>query len=86
MAKLLIEHGANVNDAGGQHCGGITPLHDASQNGHIEIVKLLVENGAAVDTKSKDVSSVKVAIVLNHAIIYYFVTTEKNCDKFLCIA
>ena len=86
MAKLLIEHGANVNDAGGQHCGGITPLHDASQNGHIEIVKLLVENGAAVDTKSKDVSSVKVAIVLNHAIICYFVTTEKNCDKFLCIA
>ena len=55
MAKLLIEHGANVKDAGGQHCGGITPLHDASQNGHIEIVKLLVENGAAVDAKSKDV-------------------------------
>jgi ankyrin repeat protein len=31
---------------------GNTPLHYASQNGHIEIAKLLVEKGADVTAKS----------------------------------
>ena len=46
IAKLLLLFGADVNDAGGDHCGNVTPLHDASQNGHIETVKLLISRGA----------------------------------------
>ena len=56
IAELLIQHHAHVNDPGGQHCGNITPLHDASQNGHIEIVQILVKNGGSICAKTKEVS------------------------------
>ena len=46
VVKLLLLFGANVNDPGGDHCGNVTPLHDASQNGHFETVKLLISGGA----------------------------------------
>lgn len=56
VVKLLLEHGANVNDPGGAHCGGVTPLHDASQNGHLDVVKILVSWKANVHAKTKEVS------------------------------
>ena len=46
IVKLLLLFGADVNDPGGDHCGNVTPLHDSSQNGHIETVKLLISRGA----------------------------------------
>lgn len=55
IAALLIEYGANVSDPGGSHCGGITPLHDACQNGHLRISQLLVEKGASTDAKTNEV-------------------------------
>jgi len=55
-ARVLVTKGANVNDPGGAHCQGVTPLHDAAQNGHIEIVRLLVEHGASLLNKDKHVS------------------------------
>ena len=53
--KLLFDYGSNANDSGGAHCGGITPLHDASQNGHVEVVKLLLQHNADVDAKCREV-------------------------------
>lgn len=53
--KLLLEHGADVNDPGGAHCGGVTPLHDATQNGHFDVVQLLVSWTANVGAKTKEV-------------------------------
>ena len=44
-----------MNDAGGAHCGGITPLHDAAQNGHLEVVKLLLHHNVNVDVKCREV-------------------------------
>ena len=51
-----MEHGANVNQkasfGGLTHGQGITALHVAAQNGHMPVVKLLIERGA--DRSIKD--------------------------------
>jgi NF-kappa-B inhibitor-like protein 2 len=57
VVRILLAKGASVNDPGGSHCQGVTPLHDAAQNGHIEIVKLLVENGASLLNKDVRVNN-----------------------------
>ena len=51
IARLLIEHGANVN---ARAAGGHIPLHEASANGNVELVKLLIESGADVNAKTDD--------------------------------
>lgn len=51
IAKLLIEHGADVN---GKQSGGFVPLHNAAQNGQIEMLELLLAHGADVNAKSDD--------------------------------
>jgi ankyrin repeat protein len=46
----LLDHGANINQkatfGGLTHGQGITALHMAAQNGHMRVVKLMVERGA----------------------------------------
>jgi ankyrin repeat protein len=55
-AAWLLDHGADINQkatfGGLTHGQGITALHIAAQNGHMPIVKLLVERGA--DRSIKD--------------------------------
>jgi ankyrin repeat protein len=52
----LLDHGANVNHKGAfgglTHGQGITALHLAAQNGHLPVLKLLIERGA--DRSIKD--------------------------------
>ena len=48
LVKKLIELGGNVN----QLSNNMTPLMYASRYNHIEIIKLLVANGARVTTKN----------------------------------
>jgi ankyrin repeat protein len=49
---LLIKNGAKINDS----LGPITPLHDASQNGHFDVVKLLLQAGALCYVFSQEVN------------------------------
>ena len=46
FAKRLIARGADVNKT------GWTPLHYAATGGHVEMIKLLLENHAYIDTES----------------------------------
>lgn len=45
-AKAAVDAGADVNYRG---FGGFTPLLAAAKNGHLEVVKYLVEHGADID-------------------------------------
>jgi uncharacterized protein len=51
IARLLLEHGADVNAV---QEGGFVPLHSAAQNGQIEMVTLLLARGAAVGAQTSD--------------------------------
>jgi len=42
VVKILLSNGANIN------LGQSTPLMEASQEGHIELVQYLIENGMII--------------------------------------
>jgi len=50
IAKLLVEAGADVNVVQASH----TPLHAAAENGNIEMLILLLENGANVNARNEN--------------------------------
>jgi ankyrin repeat protein len=52
IARLLIDHGANVNAS--QPDMGFTALHEAASNGDIEFAKLLLDHGADINAKMTD--------------------------------
>lgn len=54
MVNLLIANGADVN---AQDFEDYTPLHNAAWNGHLEIVKTLVNQGANINLASYDGST-----------------------------
>ena len=56
IVRFLLDHGAAVDDPGGQGCEGITPLHDALNCGHFEVAELLIERGASVTLRTRKVS------------------------------
>jgi len=47
---------------------GWTPLHEASRGGHIEIIKLLVDNGADVNATTRGGESALLLIKNNHGV------------------
>ena len=50
MANILINHGANPNQARND---GSAPLHDASALGHSDVVQTLIKGGANVNGVDK---------------------------------
>ena len=51
VARLLLEHGADVNARENDHS---TPLHVAARNGRVEVVRVLLEHGANVAAEGED--------------------------------
>jgi ankyrin repeat protein len=51
VVQLLIEHGADPNTRASR--SGFAPLHRASENGRIEVVRVLIEHGANVEVQDK---------------------------------
>lgn len=60
LAKVLIEHGADVNC---RSAAGSTPLHEVAGKGQIEFAKLLLDNGADINAKD-DKGKTPLAIAL----------------------
>ena len=48
--KKFIQAGGDVNN---QHWSGSTPLHEASENGHVEVITALLAAGADKNIKNK---------------------------------
>ena len=48
VARVLLEHGADVNACSDNRC---TPLHIAVRRKRVELVRVLLEHGASVDAK-----------------------------------
>ena len=65
VAKLLIEHGAQVAST---EVSFNTPLADAISEGNLEFVKLLVENGANLETPEGDSSLLMFSIYFTHSV------------------
>jgi ankyrin repeat protein len=65
IAKLLIEHGADVNST---QTDDFTPLHEAAQNGLLEVTQWLLDRGAHVNAKlSNGKTPLALAIEQHHA-------------------
>ena len=56
FVQMLIDKGAHVDIM--EEGNGHTPLLLACENGHINVVKALLQNGANVNEKSRDGSTV----------------------------
>jgi len=63
--KKMIKKGVDINDDGMART--MTPLICASGHGHVEIVKLLVENGATINFKDpSDRTALNYAVTMDH--------------------
>lgn len=56
IVELLLKAGSDVNDQSGEHCYGVSPLHDAAENGHLDVVKVLLKYGASLNLTDSRVS------------------------------
>jgi ankyrin repeat protein len=51
---LLLGDGAEVDNALDDTDGGVTSLYTAADSGYVELVNLLLDNGAEIDRASTD--------------------------------
>ncbi|KAK3879247.1 hypothetical protein Pcinc_016170 [Petrolisthes cinctipes] len=54
IVDTLIDAGAWMSDRGGQHCDGVTPIHDAAACGNFNVMRLLLSRGASVTAKTDE--------------------------------
>ena len=77
MTGFMIECGIDINKCGGASDGG--PINSAAANGHLDVVKLLIEKGAVLDTSTAAKNPVIAAIYDGHYdVVKYLV--EKGID------
>lgn len=82
ISELLIKNGANVNQVNKVSPGNSTPIELPCQEGYLDIVKLLVENGADVNFKGyHDFTPIRVAARNGHfEIVKYLAENGAEID------
>ena len=77
MARLCISHGAEVR---AKDKWGFTPLHLASQEGWLEIVRMLVAAGASHDDRQcQGAAPIHQAAQNNRTAVVRFLVREAGC-------
>lgn len=82
IASLLIQHGANVKQRTKVGPAFFSSIVGPCQDGHLEMVKLLIENGVDVDVKEfRDFTPLRIAARNGHAdIVQYLVEKGATID------
>ena len=77
--KRLVEERQNINDA---DFAGITPLHEAALEGHYDITKLLLDNGADINIQSgqmdKDTPLIDAVSNLHYRVVQLLLSRSAN--------
>lgn len=77
MTGLLIESGAELDVTNEK---GLTPLHVAARNGHINIVRLLCLSGCDVDKTNRGIRADVTAIKYGHLEIANLLDKLRNVN------
>jgi hypothetical protein len=75
----------NINKYVKDDWNGWTPLHDAAYNGHVEIVRLLLQNGAELNARSNE-GSTPLHIAARHGNIDIFHLLVEKLNPILMVA
>jgi len=79
LAKLLIEHGADVN---ADDAAGVTPLMIASRKGNLEGVKILIDHKADVNACDRDGENALFGAIANgyNDVVKLLIANKANID------
>lgn len=87
IAKIILKHGANVNV---EDVRGWTPLHAACKIGNVKMVKRMVEAGASLEAKGREIdghvrflfSPLQVAVMHMHVSVidYLIIASAKHTE------
>ena len=68
VVRALLDRGADIDKAMDDEA---TPLHMASQNGHVEVVRALLDQGADINKTWNGVTPLQIALRRNHTEIIH---------------
>ena len=63
IVKLLLDHGADVNAT---QADDFTPLHEAAQNGMLDVTQWLLDRGAQINPRLSSSGKTPLALASEH--------------------